>query len=222
MPSGSSAAPNRPIGSCAAPSGASAYEESYGYGRRPTASKKLAEECGRSARPKSSNSPSTVVALPTTLAEAVVSYLEEAAARQRFLDRVARPFRNDAAGRIDQEAIDQGARKVYPNASGATRDRQFYTPVSAVMKHAAKRGWCAPFRSRSPREAARQGTGAHDREANRLIDACGDHLRPLVIFLLYTGARVGEALWLDWREVDLDRRHVSSSRPRTAIAVACR
>jgi integrase len=45
-------------------------------------------------------------------------------------------------------------------------------------------------------------------EANRLIDACGDHLRPLVIFMIYTGARVGEALWLNWHSVDLARRHV--------------
>jgi integrase len=45
-------------------------------------------------------------------------------------------------------------------------------------------------------------------EANRLIEACADHLRPLVIFLIYTGARVGEALWLDWRYVDLERRQV--------------
>jgi integrase len=34
------------------------------------------------------------------------------------------------------------------------------------------------------------------------------HLRPLVIFLLYTGARAGEAVWLDWRNVDLTRVHV--------------
>ena len=31
-------------------------------------------------------------------------------------------------------------------------------------------------------------------EANRLIAACGEHLRPLVIFMLYSGARIGEAL----------------------------
>jgi integrase len=30
-----------------------------------------------------------------------------------------------------------------------------------------------------------------------------------VIFLLLTGARIGEALWLDWRCVDLARAHVS-------------
>jgi integrase len=46
-------------------------------------------------------------------------------------------------------------------------------------------------------------------EADKLIDACGQHLRPLVIFLLYTGARVGEVLWLDWRHVDLQRAHVT-------------
>jgi integrase len=34
-------------------------------------------------------------------------------------------------------------------------------------------------------------------------------LRPLVTFLLYTGARAGEALGLDWRNVDLARRHVT-------------
>lgn len=45
-------------------------------------------------------------------------------------------------------------------------------------------------------------------EANRLIDCCNKHLRPLVIFLLYTGARASEAVWLDWRNVDLTRAHV--------------
>src|SRR5262249_45320990 len=45
-------------------------------------------------------------------------------------------------------------------------------------------------------------------EADRLIKACSVHLRPLVIFMLYTGARASEALWLNWRNVDLARRHV--------------
>ena len=42
-----------------------------------------------------------------------------------------------------------------------------------------------------------------------MIDACADHLRPLVIFLIYTGARAGEALWLDWTNLDLTRAHVT-------------
>lgn len=44
-------------------------------------------------------------------------------------------------------------------------------------------------------------------EADRLIVKCSDHLRPLVTFLFYIGARLGEALHLDWRDVDLGRRH---------------
>jgi integrase len=47
-----------------------------------------------------------------------------------------------------------------------------------------------------------------DDEAVRLIEACSPHLRPLVIFMLFTGARAGEALWLDWHNVDLARAHV--------------
>src|SRR5262249_48603654 len=74
-----------------------------------------------------------------TFAEAAVSYLENGG-NKRFLDRVIRYFGTTPLAKIDQDAIDVGARKVYPNASAATRDRQFYTPVSAVLKHAAKPG----------------------------------------------------------------------------------
>jgi integrase len=31
-------------------------------------------------------------------------------------------------------------------------------------------------------------------------------MKPLVIFMLYTGARVSEAIWLDWSCVDIDNR----------------
>jgi len=37
---------------------------------------------------------------------------------------------------IDQMAIDRAAAALYPNAAAQTRNRQFYTPVSAVLKRA--------------------------------------------------------------------------------------
>ncbi|MGB8842312.1 MAG: tyrosine-type recombinase/integrase [Aliidongia sp.] len=40
-------------------------------------------------------------------------------------------------------------------------------------------------------------------EADRPIDAAAPHLQPLLVFLLNTGARLGEALALDWAQVDL-------------------
>jgi len=41
------------------------------------------------------------------------------------------------------------------------------------------------------------------------INASSPHLRPLVIFLFGTGARLSEALNLEWSQVDLARQHVS-------------
>src|SRR6202008_5116467 len=101
--------------------------------------------------------------------------------------------------------IDCGARKLYPHTSDSTRVRQFYGPVSAVLTHAAKRGWCSKLIVERPKLPQGRDRWITLAEANRLIKACADHLRPLVTFLIYTGARAGEALWLDWRHVDLQR-----------------
>jgi len=142
-----------------------------------------------------------------TFAQAALSYLEQGGST-RYLNKIIAYLGTAALARIDQDAIDRGARTLYPNVSNSTRIRQFYGPVSAVLRHAARRGWSStPIieRPKTPRPRVRSLTLD---EANRLIDACGDHLRPLVIFLIYTGARAGEALWLDWRDVDLDRGHV--------------
>lgn len=54
-----------------------------------------------------------------TFAEAALSY-QENGGNKRFLDKVIRHFGTTPLGKIDQDAIDQGARKVYPNASAAT------------------------------------------------------------------------------------------------------
>jgi integrase len=144
----------------------------------------------------------------TTFAEAALSYLENGG-NKRFLDKVIRHFGKMPLAKIDQDAIDVGARKVYPNVSAATRNRQFYTPASVVIKHAAKRGWCSQIILERPEKPPGRVRWITPEEADRLIEACNEHLRPLVIFLFYTGARVGEALWLDWRDVDLNRSHVA-------------
>lgn len=142
-----------------------------------------------------------------TFAEAALSYLEAGGAK-RFLEPVIRHFGVTPLGKIDQDAIDKGSRKLYPKASDATRVRQFYTPTSAVLAHGAKRGWCAPLIIERPKVSLPPFRWLTPDKAERLIEASSDHLRPLVTFLLYTGARTGEALWLDWANVDLIRGHV--------------
>lgn len=152
-----------------------------------------------------------------TFAEAALSYLEQGGSR-RFLEPVIRHFGTTALAKIDQDALDRGARKLFPKASAATRNRQFYTPASAVLHHAARRGWCARPMIERPEAAPDRVRWLSIEEADRLIEHAGKHLRPLLVFLLYTGARVGEALWLDWRNVDLGRAHVAFPKTKNGEA----
>lgn len=143
-----------------------------------------------------------------TFAQAALSYLNRSGSR-RFLHRIIAHFGTTPLGRLDQDAIDEAAHRLYPKASDSTRIRQFYVPVSAVLTHAAKRGWCLKPIIERPKTPPPRVRWITLDEANRLIDACAKHLRPLVIFLIYTGARAGEALWLDWHDVDLESGHVT-------------
>lgn len=147
-------------------------------------------------------------AVTMTFAQAALDYLEKGGNR-RFLDKPLAHFGTILLSRIDQSAIENGALKMYPKAKAATRNRQFFTPTSAVLHHAAKRGWCAAPVIERPEQPEGRIRWIEIDEANRLIDACGPAFRPLMVFLLYTGARAGEAVWLDWRHVDLERRHVN-------------
>lgn len=109
---------------------------------------------------------------------------------------------------IDQIAVEDAAADLFPRGGPATRQRNVFTPVSAIINHCAKRGMCPPLkliRPKGPKGRVRWLTPV---EAERLIDACAPHMRPLVVFLLYTGARLSEALYLDWKDVDLDASRV--------------
>ena len=140
--------------------------------------------------------------------EAAVSYMEQKD-KPRFLRPLIEHFGTTRLCDIDQAAIDRAARLLYPNASPATRNRQVYTPVSAVLSYAARRKLCEPMRLERPRMPSGRVRWITPAEAERLLAACSEHLRPLVLFMLYTGARMSEALYLDWNDVDLTRAHVS-------------
>src|SRR5262245_61720116 len=70
-----------------------------------------------------------------TFAAAAVSYFEQGGSR-RFAAPVIRHFGTLPLAKIDQDALDQGAKKLYPNASPATRNRQFFAVASAILHHA--------------------------------------------------------------------------------------
>ena len=142
-----------------------------------------------------------------TFVEAAVGYMEQGG-ELRYLGPLIDHFGTVPLARIDQAAIDRAARVLKPAAKPSTVNRQIHSPMAAVMHFAAKRKLCGYQKIERPKQPKGRVRWLRPHEAERLIDACAPHLAPLVIFLLYTGARVSEAVHLDWSEVDLARRRV--------------
>jgi len=152
---------------------------------------------------------------PKSFVRACFDYIEahELSKRdQAYVIRLAEHFQGKHLGHIDQQSIDAAVRRFCPKGSPATVNRTVIGPIAAILHYA---GDARKIRRRkAPRGRTRWLTYA---EAERLIQACKPHknapykqslgIQPLVTFLLFTGCRIGEAFALDWRNVDLKRRH---------------
>lgn len=145
-------------------------------------------------------------------AEAVESYLKAAPRRRatvKRLVRVVRALGDVSLGAVDQEAVDRVRDKALkPNPAPSTVRAEIITPIRAVLNHAHRRGWCDPPHFEIPPAPEGRTLYLRPAEASQLVAAAAPHLRPLLIFLFGTGARLGEALSLDWRDVDLQAPRV--------------
>jgi integrase len=135
---------------------------------------------------------------------------------------------------MNQELIDKIRDKVLkPNPTPGSVRRGIIVPIRAIMLHACRRGWCERPFFEIPRQPGGRTHYLSPSEAKRLVAAAAPHLKPLLILMLCTGARVAEALELDWREVDLvgqrvtfwtkgnpRRRRVVPLEPRVRLALA--
>ena len=140
-------------------------------------------------------------------AEAVLSYLEAEPRSQNHKDRINRLLR--ATGDIplaavnQEKAIELKRKMLRPDAAPGTYTRAIVMPMRAVLHYAHNLGWCEPPHITAPRENPGRTLFLLPNEVERLIAAASPHLRPLLIFLIGTGARMAEAIELEWRDVDL-------------------
>lgn len=177
-------------------------DRSAGTSDRKTAGKLLAEirediERRRFEKPE----------LVRTFAGAAVDYMN-AGGERRYLAPVLKWMGGKLLSEIDQATIDRCAAALYPDGTAATRNRQVYSPISAVLKRAGierevkrPKGW---------RGVPRLHWLRWESEALPLIEAaCEIHPRfgALLTFLLYCGTRVGEALRLTPADLDLSRNY---------------
>ncbi len=148
-----------------------------------------------------------------TFAAAAASYLEaRTGLRARdlgYLDRILEHFgEGRMLATINGDAVEGAIATLCPHGGPAHVNRSVITPIAAVLHHAAERGWMEWRRVKRRRPPRGKTRWLSPQEAEALVAACSPHLRRLVVFMLYTGCRLGEALALDWRNVDLQRRRV--------------
>lgn len=171
-----------------------------------------------------------------SFAEAVGSYLnadDRAAGDQQRLLRIMTALGDVLLRDIDQAAVQRvRAKMLTPDAAPGTIRRGIITPIRAVLNHAHELGWCEVPKFKAPKQPAGRTLYLLPAEAERLIAAAAPHIRPLLLLLLDTGARMSEAIELEWRDVDLagarvifwrtksgQRRNAPLS-PRTVAALA--
>ena len=146
-----------------------------------------------------------------TFAEVALSYLKRNRSddTKRRLNRVLRYLQTAhldtiACDQVNQELLDQACEALLrPGAADSTRLREVVSPVKAVLRHGAIRGWCAIPLFETLRQGKRRKNWLTPGEAEAIIAASPPHLAPLFTFIFCTGARRGEALGLDWQSVQL-------------------
>lgn len=156
-----------------------------------------------------------------TFATAVISYLQ-AGGENRFLEPILEHFKSAPLSKITQAAVDAAAVKLYPDATPATRNRQVYSPVAAVLRHS---GVKTTFKR--PKGAAGKPRSRYltEDEAFRILDAAQDsnaRFGAFCTFLLYTGCRLSEGLRLTWQDISLAEssafiRMTKNGKPRMAF-----
>ena len=142
-----------------------------------------------------------------SFAEAVESYLSaapRAAGDKARLNRILVAMGDVTLAAVDQAMVDRVRRRMLAaDASPATVRRGVIVPIRAVLRHAHRRGWCDAPTFEIPKQPEGRTNYLLPGEAERLLAVAAPHIQTLVVLLLGTGARMAEALELEWRDVDL-------------------
>ncbi|GBQ64912.1 prophage integrase [Ameyamaea chiangmaiensis NBRC 103196] len=147
-----------------------------------------------------------------TFASAVTAYLEaeqRSATTLTHTERLLNHFGRRKVDSIGQSDLDHAYKAILTKgaeASGATKIRAVLTPLRAILEFSAVRGWCAKPAFERPRVAQTKMRFLRPDEATDLVNSAAKHVRPLLVFLIATGARMSEALELEWADVDLQGR----------------
>lgn len=148
-------------------------------------------------------------------ADAFVLYQKAGKAMRPFILKVLDHWKDTPVKRITPGAIRQAAITLYPNASGATRNRQVIVPTMAVINHAAEAELCPHLKMKRFPVEKKVKEPASWIWVSAFMRASSPHLAALACFMFLTGARITEALSLTWTDVDLSARQAKLRSGKT-------
>jgi integrase len=171
-------------------------ERSSGTGDRKVAAKILKKLEGEIERGEF-----TEAGAPT-FASAAAAYMK-AGGERKYVRRLLDYFGDKPLSHFEQSIIDNGSVEIYPGASPATRNRQVYTPLVAILNFAG-----VSLRIRRPRGSGgnRATAWLWPEQAEAIFaeaEKIDKEFAALLIVLCYTGMRLSEALGLTWNDVRL-------------------
>lgn len=174
-----------------------------------TADKRVAERIAAEVEDKAWKSHLDGPGATLTFAQAAIAY-RRAGRDSRFLDAIEDHWKDTLVPKITGEAIRQMARKLYPNCSNSTLNRQGIVPTQAIINYASELEWCVPIKVKRFKVSAKTKTPVtriwvEKFAAQALIDEL-HHLAALCLFMFGTGARRGEACALKWDDVELFKK----------------
>ena len=122
----------------------------------------------------------------------------------RFLARIEDYFKETLVKDITAGSIRTMAIELYPNCSGASRNRQGITPAQAVINFNAESELCSPIRVRRFKVDAKVKDPVTLEWLRAFSPHAGTAVEALAWFMFLTGARIGEALAVRWEDVSLN------------------
>lgn len=144
-----------------------------------------------------------------TFAQAAISY-RNAEKATRFLSMIEDHWKDTLIKEMTPGGIKQSAIDLHPNATGATRNRQVIVPTCPIINHAASLGWCDSIKAKRFDVEAKTKDYATSEWVNAFAaQAVKDnlpHLAALCFFMYGTAARLGEAIRLQWADVDAQNK----------------
>lgn len=142
-----------------------------------------------------------------------------AGGEKRFIEKLATHFGvGFPLSKIDQAVTDAAALKLCPMSTPATRNRQVYSPISAILR---REGIKIGLRRPKGAQGASRLHWLQPEQVFALTEAAtalNPRFGALLTFLAYCGPRLSEALRLEWADVDLAASHAFLRRTKNGSA----